>query len=114
MSDTEPGGPFEVDPAIDETDTERGVYRTYHDMSTDGLTLTISEALATVSGRDVTQLVSDFSRYADPDAVNRLFRARADGEPREAGRMTLVVEGYTVTVHSDGEILVESDALATD
>ena len=80
------------------------VYHAQHDMSTDGLALTISVALAEITGRPETELVPAFSKHADPDALNRLFRTRPNGEPRREGHVRLHVAGFEVTVESDGHI----------
>lgn len=97
------GGPDEL------VEAGEGVYRTYHDMSTDGLTTTIGVALAEVSGERETELISDFSAYADPDALDRLFRTLPGARTREEGRIVLHVREYRVTVHSDGTILIEAN-----
>lgn len=87
---------------------EEGVYRTHHDMSTDGLTTTISIALAELSGGAESELISDFSTYADPDALDRLFRTKPGSSTRDDGRVSLRIEEYWVTVRSDGTILIEA------
>lgn len=96
-------------PSVVEVDADGGgvVYRTHHDMSTDGLTLTICVALAEVTGRKETDVISDFSRYADPDALNRLFRTLPTGDARQPGAVTLHIADHEVTIHSDGEIVIE-------
>ena len=82
-------------------------YRTSHDMRTDGLSITISQAVSEVSGIPVTELVEDFSEYADPDALDRLFRAPAtDPDARNDGVVVLWVRSYRVKVHGDGRILI--------
>ena len=95
--------------AVEVTAGEGGepVYRTRHDMSTDGLTLTICIALAEVTGQKETAVISDFSQYADPDALNRIFRTLPTGDARQPGHVTLTIAGHEVTVHSDGEIVIE-------
>lgn len=85
-----------------------GVYRTEHDMTSDGLCLTITEALAEIEGVDPAELIDGFSKYADPDALNRLFRVRPNGEHRDLeGHVELEIRGADVTVHADGEIEIE-------
>ena len=83
------------------------MYRTSHDMTTDGLSVTISQALAEVADVSATELVRDFSEYADPDALDRLFRAPAtDPDARNDGVVVLWVRSYRVKVHGDGRILI--------
>lgn len=85
-----------------------GVYRTEHDLTTDGLCVTLTEALAEIKDEDPATFISDFSTYADPDALNRLFRVRPNGEHRDlGGSLTLEIQDADVTVHADGEIEIE-------
>lgn len=83
------------------------MYRTSHDMTTDGLSVTISQALAEVTEISVTELVEDFSEYADSDALDRLFRSPVtDPDARNEGYVVLPIRGYQVTVYGDGRILI--------
>lgn len=100
---------YRIGRADEIVEDEEGVYRTHHDMSTDGLTTTISIALAEVSDGEETALISDFSTYVDPDALDRLFRTKPGSGTREDGRVALHIEGHWVTVRSDGTILIEAD-----
>lgn len=85
-----------------------GVYRTHHDVSDGGLCLTITEALAEIEDVDPAHLIGDFARYVDPDALERLFRRRPNGDLRDpSGKLTLNIQGSVVTVHADGEIIIE-------
>lgn len=99
------------------TDGDEEVYRTHHDLSTDGLSLTISVALAEVTGQEETELIPKFSEHADPDALNRLFRTLPNGDRRGPGHVTLHVAGFEVTVESDGHITMrrvgDQDAVAS-
>lgn len=88
---------------------EDGVYHATHDMSRDGLCTTISLALAAVTDVEPTDLISNFSRYADPDGLNRLFRHRPDGEPRVGGALRLSIDGHRVRVDARGRIEIEPD-----
>lgn len=92
---------------IEPLERDDETYRTYHDMETDGLTLTISTAVAEISGKSELDLIPDFSKYVDPDALNRLFRTQPNGESRQPGHLTLHIDDYEVTVHSSGEILIQ-------
>lgn len=83
-------------------------YRTYHDMTERGLSVTITEALAEVQNEDIFELVNDFTNYVDPDALDQLFRVGPSGTPRhDAGRVELRIRGIDVIVHADGEIIIE-------
>ena len=80
-----------------------GTYRTEHDMSESGLSVTIALALSEVTGRNPEDLFSAFGEYVDPDALDRLFSKRA-GEHRKGGPLYLSIADHEVTVFSDGEI----------
>lgn len=90
------------------TEVADGVYRIHHDPSEGSLCLHITDALAEIRGVDPLHLVGDFSRYVDPDALERLFSPRPNGDARDpSGQLTLHIRGADVTVHADGEILIE-------
>lgn len=76
------------------------------------LTTTLVHAIADVSGSDVTDVEWTVADYADPDALNRLFRPKPDGTPRANGTYTFTVWGCRVSVHSHG--LIEILPLTTD
>ena len=85
---------------------ESGTYYASHNMDEDGLTVTLAIALGEVANVEPLELVPSLSEYADPSALDRLFRTRPDGRPRQGGEVTLTIEGYTVTVHSTGTIAI--------
>lgn len=88
--------------------TNEGTYRTNHDVTQNGLSVTVAQAVAEVEDVDAADLLDDFSKYADPDALDRLFRVRPGDEPRhEAGRIHLEIRENDVTIHADGEIVVD-------
>lgn len=98
---------YERTPA-DDSYSPPAVYRAQHDPDgTARLSETIVHALAESMGVNVTDC--DFSLYdsVDPDALNRLFRPREDGTPRTDGMLSFIIQGHRVTVHADGEILIE-------
>lgn len=82
-------------------------YRTQHDMTEDGLTVTIALALAEVTDVDPKHVISDFTEYADPDALDAIFRVREGEQPRQTGFVCLTIKGHDVVVHSDGTIRIE-------
>lgn len=83
-----------------------GVYVAHHDVTEDGLCLTLTIALAEVLDADPAETISDMARYVDPDALNNLFRVRPNGDYREGGPFHLTIERCDVTVRSDGTILL--------
>lgn len=97
----------EIREGLSLTTEEEGVYRLQHDLRTDGLCVTITEALAEIEDIDPASLINNFSKYADSDAFNRLFRVRPNGEHRDlGGSIMLEIRGAEVTVHADGEIVI--------
>lgn len=94
------------DPSVVPSGSGEVVHRTRHDVTEDGLTVSIAMALEEAIGVPATETISNFSSYADPDALCRLFRTPAvtDGEPN--GRVRLRIEGHDVLVYSDGEVEV--------
>ena len=88
-------------------DQDEGIYCTYHDMTSPDLSVTITQALAEVKDTPVTEAIDRFSKYVDPDALDQLFMLRSDGPPRhEGGYLHLEIDGISVTVHADGEIVL--------
>ncbi len=70
------------------------------------LTTTLAHALADVAGVDVTDAEFTLSDYVDPEALDRLFKPRADDTPRLGGHLSFTAWGCQVTVYSDGRITV--------
>jgi len=63
-------------------------------------------AVADANDVDVTDLDVRLYDIVDPDALERLFRPRADGIPRARGQVVFEMAGCTVVVHSDGDVEV--------
>lgn len=84
-----------------------GVYYASHDMARDGLCTTIAMALSEVSDVEATSLISNFSRYADPDALNRLFRTRHGEDLLPGGVVQLRIQGHLVRIETDGRIAID-------
>jgi hypothetical protein len=70
------------------------------------LTTTLAHALSDVSGIDVTDTGFTLNDHVDPDALDALFKPKADGEPRTDSQLTFAVGSYQVTVYSDGQIAI--------
>lgn len=86
--------------------SDDGVYYATHDMRRDGLCTTIALALSEVTNVKTTSLVSNFSEYADPDALNRLFRTRPGQERFPGGMVQLQIHGHRVQIATDGRIAI--------
>jgi len=79
-------------------------YRTYHDPDgSSTLSVAVVHALADVMGTDVSDVEFSLYEHIDPRALDRLFAGDRDGAP---GHVAFGVEGYRVTVYSDGAIVV--------
>jgi len=100
-------GPDQFTESISVSTDANGTYHAHHDMTEDGLTVTIALALAEVADVEPKHVISDFTEYVDPDALNTLFRVRESEQTREVGYLHLSIEGYDVAVHSDGDIRIE-------
>lgn len=82
-------------------------YRTHHDRDSPAkLSTTLVHALADVMDRDVTDAGEALYRSVDPEAIDRIFSSTEDGAPRAPGHVAFAVEGYRVTVYSDGDIVI--------
>ncbi|WP_158600514.1 HalOD1 output domain-containing protein [Haloarcula sp. Atlit-7R] len=65
----------------------------------------VISAVAAATGTDSTELEPLYN-HVDPDALDALFRPLSTDHPRATGSVSLVVDGYDVTVYSHGEIIV--------
>lgn len=73
----------------------------------------IVEAVATATGTNTTAVAADYGEDHSR-TVERLFGGTTDEEPRSYGVIRFTLAGSTVTVHSDGRLVVEStDGAAT-
>lgn len=82
------------------------LYSAQHDWAGDEpLTVTVLSLLADATGDDPVEM-EPLNSCVDPDALNKLFSPRQDGTPRHGGSVSFDVHGHTVTVYSDGEVVV--------
>lgn len=101
---TEHGEPVDpIEEVVPVRDGER-VYVAHHDVAENGLSVTLSLALAEVTDRSPTALVPEFSEHVDPDALDRLFRPLPTGDLRAGGPLHLEVDGYEVSIYNTGRI----------
>jgi hypothetical protein len=96
-----------IDEAVEVGDGKT-VYVAHHDVRENGLTVTLSLALAAVTELSPTELVPRFADHVDPDALNRLFRPLPNGDLREGGPLHLTIEGRAVRVYNTGRIEIEA------
>ena len=79
----------------------------YHDMDGEGsLSTTIVSALLELEGEDVTSLDFVLHDYVDTDALDSIFAPKLDGTSRKDIQIEIALPGYSVTVDSDGHIVV--------
>lgn len=67
-------------------------------------------AVADANGVDAIDLEPRLDDAVDPDALERLFRYGASGEPRSAGRVSFRMAGCDVVVRSAGRVTVTPDS----
>ena len=82
-------------------------YVFHHDIDgTATITTTIVHALASIADTDVSQ--GEFSLYdsVDPDALDRLFRTKADGTERTGGHVAFTALEYEVYVYANGDVII--------
>lgn len=86
-------------------------YRCYYDVTQADLSTTVVEAVAEAKGVATADLSEPLAEYVDPDGLDHLFRARANGEPRSTdGSLTFRFEGCLVRVDADGSVEVTETA----
>lgn len=84
----------------------------YDDDGTATVTTTIVHALAEIADTDVSQ--GEFSLYdsIDPDALDRIFRPKADGTRRTGGHIAFTALEHEVFVYANGDIIIYPPARA--
>ncbi len=70
------------------------------------LTTTLAHAISDVTGIDVTDTGFTLNDHVNPEALDLLFKPKADGTPRTNGHVSFTVWGYQVTVYSNGQIAI--------
>ena len=89
--------------------SEDGGYVVNHYETSDiELSVTVVHAVLEVTGADPTDV--NLNAVVQPDALNRIFNPKHDGEPREGGRIEFDLAGCHVTVTGDGEVRVDPDS----
>ncbi|WP_226005526.1 HalOD1 output domain-containing protein [Natrinema salinisoli] len=87
-------------------DRERKTAFVSHDWAgTDSLTNTIVSTVAELSGRDPTDVERLYDRI-DPESLEALFAPTRDTVARNTGQVSFQLDGYTITVHATGDIVV--------
>ena len=82
-------------------------YVFHHDSDgTATITATIVHALASIAETDVSQ--GEFSLYdsVDPDALERIFRQKADGTERTGGHVAFTALDHEVLVYANGDVII--------
>ncbi|MCW8173201.1 HalOD1 output domain-containing protein [Natrialba swarupiae] len=73
--------------------------------ASESLSRTIVSTVAALSGRNPAEMERLYDRI-DPDGLEALFEPTNAGTNRNAGTVSFRLEGYTVTVHGSGSIVV--------
>lgn len=86
---------------------ETSTYYAQHDF--DGpakLSTTVVHALSEVANIDMTGTESTLFQHVDPEALDSIFSSAGPDAPRSNGHVSFTIWGYTVTVYSDGYIVI--------
>lgn len=73
-----------------------------------GTSLTNAVALLTDTPQE--RVADELVLGIDMDALNRLFKPRPEGPPRDGGQFKFRVGGCAITVQSDGFVIVERES----
>lgn len=73
----------------------------------------VVEAVAAAKGIEPTALDTRLYEIIDPDALDAIFRPKADGTPRIGGKITFTMDGCRVAIHNDGNVDVTPPAEET-
>ncbi|WP_168191255.1 HalOD1 output domain-containing protein [Haloprofundus sp. MHR1] len=83
-------------------------YRHTFDWQTDSVSGELVKAVAALTNSEPTELPV-LADSVDPDALDNLFRNRADGRPRDTdGRLVFDYDGHRVRITTDGTIAVDA------
>ncbi len=80
------------------------LYIAHHDIEEDGLTVTLSLALAAAADSSPTEFLPRFQEYVDPDALDRMFRPQPNGDLRKGGPFQFSIEEFDVEIFNTGRI----------
>lgn len=75
--------------------------------------IAVVNAIAEHEGASSEEIGQQLYDVIDPDALDALFRPRADGESRGSGKAVFTYRGYRITYESDGWIYVRDDTSST-
>lgn len=101
VTDTDPGDVIDEVAQVAEEET---LYVAHHDVAEDGLSVTLSLALAAAADSSPTEFLPRFQEFVDPDALDRMFRPQPNGDLRKGGPFHLSIEGYEVSIFNTGRI----------
>lgn len=96
-------GPSIIDDVVPVQD-DQTIYVAHHDVTEDGLSVTLSIALAEVTDLSPAELIPKFAKHVDPDALDRMFRPLPNGDLREGGPLHLTIGGHPVEIYNTGRI----------
>jgi hypothetical protein len=92
-----------------EYDDETGAYVVPDVFEAPGeLHATVVTTVAAATGTDAASLESLYERV-DPDGLETVFEPHRDGRRRSGGVLRFPLGGAVVTLHSEGELRVETD-----
>lgn len=78
-----------------------------HDFeSTATLSETLIHAISGAANVDVSKVEDSIGQQVDPTALDRIFRTAGQQSTQPLGNLTLSVLGQTVTIYTDGQIVI--------
>jgi hypothetical protein len=89
-----------------EYDPTQSAYRAHHDFTdTQTITESLILVLEDVADREATSLSTTLYEVVQPSGLRILF-APCQTSPRDTGKLSFSIDGFSVLVHADGTILI--------
>jgi hypothetical protein len=67
---------------------------------------TVVHGISGAANADVSDVEAALARQVDPSALNQIFRPSGQLSPQPLGTLSLSVLGYTVSMYTDGQIVI--------
>ena len=74
------------------------------------LSETVVHAISGAANVDVSSVEDNLAQQVDPTALDRIFRTAGGAPTRPLGTLTLSVLGQSVTIYTDGQIIITPQA----
>lgn len=96
-----------------EYDSEKGIYRSYYDWSSElPLTTVLIELITDIEGITAKEptIIDPIYTVIDPEGLNTLFTPIEESKQRHSGKINFTFYGYEITVHATGTIMLIPDS----